>query len=253
MQQKFIGAHVYFLVLAGALTAGALPAGAQEPPLPPTGPPPVQVFPPAAQDPVGEPELVMKPEQAPRAIDPLRRREQIVAMEGLLTSAVKSGATAAARQMQALEPGLQLFTGVARAKGFYLDDYGVFFHVEIPGVSPSVSWLLNMAREPSAFEGERAQPTRASERATMGFDPDAAYVLAVQQKLIDAMLDYRIDLQSAEWLTVAARDGEGPMNPGQIVESAMMILRVRASDLADYYASRITREEIRRKVEVREF
>jgi hypothetical protein len=258
MQQRAFVPQVYVLLVVGALAVGAAPAASQEPPPPPPPPvtePPVTVEPPAAQNPPSEPNLVMKPEQASSPIDPQRRREQIVAMEGLLTSAVKSAATQTARQMQAIEPTLQLFTGPARAKGFYLDDYGVFFHVEIPGVSPSVAWLLdNMAREPSAFDRERAQPTRtASSRGVMGFDPDQAYVIAVQQKLVDAMLDYRIDLHPAEWLTVAARDGEGPMNPGQIVESAMMILRVRASDLSDYFAGRITREELRHKVEVREF
>jgi hypothetical protein len=118
-------------------------------------------------------------------------------------------------------------------------------------VSPSVAWLIeNMERERSGFD--RAQATRAAERSIVPFDPNQAYVLAVQQKLVDAMLDYRIDLQPTEWLTVAARDGEGPM-PGQILETPIMLLRMRASDLADYYAGRITREEIRQRIEVRKF
>jgi hypothetical protein len=240
------------------LVTTTIPAVAQEPPPVVPVPPPVLQEPPkvvpVAQDPPpavqvsAEPDLVMKPES--RRVDPLRRRDQMLAMEGLLTSAVKSAATHVWRQMQAVEPGLQLFTGVARANGFYLDDYGVFFHVEIPpGVSPSVAWLIeNMERERSAFE--RAQPTRMSSRQSVPFDPNQAYVLAVQQKLIDAMLDYRIDLHPHEWVGVAAREVEGPI-PGQIVDSPVMMLRLRASDLADYYAGRITREEIRDRVEVR--
>jgi hypothetical protein len=247
------------LALLALLAGGLAPLAAQEPPpvvpvaaVPPaTQEPPVAVQdpPPSTRPPV-EADLVLKPEQAPRPVDPLRRREQVLAMEGLLTSAVKSAATAVWRQMQAVEPGLQLFTGVARANGFYLDDYGVFFHVEIPpGVSPSVAWLIeNMERERSAFE--RAQPTRMANRPSVPFDPNQAYVMAVQQKLMDAMLDYRIDLHPHEWVGVAAREAEGPI-PGQIVDSPVMMLRLRASDLADYYAGRITREEIRHRVEVR--
>jgi hypothetical protein len=246
------------VVVAGALALGMGSAAAQEPPVMPPPDPPVTIQDPSvtATTPTGqaEPDLVVKQEQPPQRIDPERRREQVIAMEGLLMSAVKSGATQAAKQMQSVEPGLQLFTGPARAKGFYLEDYGVFFHVEIPGVSPSVSWLFqSMERERNAFE-RTAQPTRTSGgRGSAGFDPDAAYVIAVQQKLVDAMLDYRIDLAPSEWLTVAARDGEAPLNPSQLVESAIMILRVRAADLADFYAGRITRDEARSKVEVREF
>jgi hypothetical protein len=277
MQQTAIRC-ISVLVAAGALAAAAVPIAAQDPPPPPPpvtqppatppvpeppvapvaqDPPPVVQDPPVPTQPPVEPDLVMKPEQALRPIDPERRREQIIAMEGLLATAVRNAATAAARQMQAMEPGLQYFTGIALAKGVYLEDYGVFFHVDIPAVSPyaQLKWMLdNMAGSPGGLDRDRglAQPARAVGGRAVGFDPDAAYVVAVQQKLIDAMLDYRIDLHPTEWLTVAARDGEAPA-PGQILESPTMILRVRASDLADYFAGRVTREEIRTKVEVREF
>lgn len=278
MQQKAIRC-MSVLLAAGALVA-AVPLAAQDPPPPPPvpvtqppvtppptteppvvpigqDPPPVVQDPPVTTPPSVEPELVMKPERALREIDPQRRREQVVAMEGLLATAVRNAASAAARQMQAMEPGVQYFTGIALAKGYYLEDYGVFFHVDIPGVSPyaQLKWMLdNMAGNPGFGDRERglAQPARAVGSRSVTFDPDAAYVLAVQQRLIDTMLDYRIDLHPDEWLTVAARDGEAPP-PGQIVDSATMILRVRASDLADYFAGRITRAEIRARVEVREF
>lgn len=267
MRSTASGWQTYVLLAAGVFAGGAQ-AAAQEPPPPPPVPvsevPPfvpvtsgTQDPPPAvppAQNPPGSAELVMKPEP-PRAIDPERRREQVIAMEGLLTSAVKSGATAAAKQMMAFEPNLMFTTAPARAKGFYLDDYGVFFHVEIPGVAPNVAWLFdNLNRNPAAPDRDpRPERTVGSSRAAQTFNPDAAYVLAVQQKLIDAMLDYRIDLRQEEWLTVAARDGEAPLYPGQIVENPIMILRIRASDLADFYAGRISREEARARVEVREF
>jgi hypothetical protein len=260
--------RVLILVLAGAVSTGAAPGAAPDPPVvsttppvgqtPPVTQPPVVPAPPVSTQPPGEPELVMKPEHAMRRIDPERRREQVVAMEGLLATAVRNAASAAARQMQAMEPGLQYFTGPALAKGVYLEDYGVFFHVDIPGVSPYAQLKLmldGMAGNPGAYDRERglAQPTRATGGRAVAFDPDAAYAMAVQEKLIDAMLDYRIDLHPSEWLTVAARDGEGPAYPGQLIETRTMILRIRATDLADYFAGRITREEIRQRIEVRGF
>ena len=269
MRSTASGWPTYVLLAAGVFAGGAQVA-AQEPPPPPpvpVSPVPVSEVPPSvpvttgtqdppptvppAQDPPVPAELVMKPEP-PRAIDPERRREQVIAMEGLLPSAVKSGATAAAKQMMAFEPNLMFTTAPASAKGFYLDDYGVFFHVEIPGVAPNFAWLLDNLNR-SAAAPERPERTVGSSRAAQAFNPNAAYVLAVQQKLIDAMLDYRIDLRPEEWLTVAARDGEAPLYPGQIVENPIMILRIRATDLADFYAGRISREEARGRVEVREF
>jgi hypothetical protein len=67
------------------------------------------------------------------------------------------------------------------------------------------------------------------------------------------MLDLNIDLLPDEWLTVAARDGAGPIGPGQIYESITMVLRVKGADLADFRAGRISRDVLRQKVEVREF
>jgi hypothetical protein len=179
------------------------------------------------------------------------RRDQIASMEGILTAAVRSGAQATARQIQEIQPGLMLFTGTARTRGFALDGYGLFFHVEIPGVRPSVAQLVQgMERE-----RERAGEGRSSRTATSSpvtLDPNAAYTVEVQKKLIDGMLSYRLDLASSDWLTVAARDADGPI-AGEIYESVTMIIRLKGSDLADYHAGRITRADILKRVEVRGF
>jgi hypothetical protein len=83
-------------------------------------------------------------------------------------------------------------------------------------------------------------------------DPNAHYTDAVKRQLIDAMLDHSLpmDLGADEWLTVAARDGEGPTTPGEIYDPETIVLRVKGSDLAIYAADRSRREEIRRKVQV---
>ena len=68
------------------------------------------------------------------------------------------------------------------------------------------------------------------------------------------MLDYSqpLDLRPNEWLTVAARDGDEPI-PNAIYESITMVVRARGSDLADFRAGRLTREEMLKRVEVRGF
>jgi hypothetical protein len=43
------------------------------------------------------------------------------------------------------------------------------------------------------------------------------------------------------------------MTPGEILQITTVVLRVKGSDLADYLAGRLTKEQAREKVEVRQF
>jgi hypothetical protein len=56
-----------------------------------------------------------------------------------------------------------------------------------------------------------------------------------------------------EWLTVAARDNEERLAPGDLYEVLTIVLRIKGADLAAFRAERLTREEARNRVEVREF
>jgi hypothetical protein len=91
-------------------------------------------------------------------------------------------------------------------------------------------------------------------------DPNKAYTDAVVKALIDAMVDYSLPmvswLQEGEVLTVAARDNErrdslAPPNPYEEVSTVM--LTIKGSDLADYRAGKIDRDEARKRVLVQEF
>lgn len=245
--------NVRALTLLGAFALSCAAARAQEPPVPPPAQPPV-VAPPAGAEPPADPQAPAAAQAEPALATPAtpleaqRRREQIIYMEGVLAQAVRMGATATARAIQAVQPGIPLFTGTARAKGFFLEGYGVFFDVEIPAVQPSVAWIVETLER---RQSPQPSPTSLTTEATI--DPNASYTEAVKEKLIDAMLDYRIDLQPGQWLTVGARDGEGPAAPGVIYETITMILRIKGSDLADYRSGRIARDEARRRVEVGEF
>ena len=85
-------------------------------------------------------------------------------------------------------------------------------------------------------------------------DPEAEYERLVTQQLVNAMLDYshQLGLGADEWLTVAARGSQGPhetVNDGLVT----ITLRIKGSDLADLRAGRITRDEARARIVVREF
>jgi len=86
-------------------------------------------------------------------------------------------------------------------------------------------------------------------------DPNEAYTTEVKDALISAMLDYSRPMSIApnQWLTIAARDAQGPLFPGEAYDAMTIVLRIKGSDLADLYAERITRAEARKRVEVREF
>jgi hypothetical protein len=85
---------------------------------------------------------------------------------------------------------------------------------------------------------------------------DLEYEKLVTEQLVNAMLDYghQLGLSADEWLTVGARGSEGNLIPGMVFDDTVTImLRIKGSDLADFRGGRLTRDEARAKVVVREF
>jgi hypothetical protein len=199
--------------------------------------------------------------------DELHRYDQIRVMEGTLIGSVSLAANQVAREVQSRTPGATLFTGEARAKGFTLDGYGAFFYVEIPALDLNLVLSLETL-ERGQRRGEPASgPTRANQvsevptgaddalRNVAADDPGQKYRDAVKRSLIDAMLDHSksMDLGPDEWLTVAARGSESGLIPGEIYQLKTLELKVKGSDLADFLAGRLSRDEARQKVAVRQF
>jgi hypothetical protein len=83
------------------------------------------------------------------------------------------------------------------------------------------------------------------------------YEQEVVTALVDAMLEHgwTVGVGGDEWLTVAARDNEhrDRLSPGDSYDLMTIVLRVKGSDLAAFRADRLTRDEARKRVEVREF
>ena len=86
-------------------------------------------------------------------------------------------------------------------------------------------------------------------------DPNELYTQAVKSSLIDAMLKYSVGLKlgAAEWLTVAARDAQGPLMPGGLDDASTIVIRIKGGDLAAFHSGKLTRDEVMKRVEVKEF
>jgi hypothetical protein len=69
-------------------------------------------------------------------------------MEGVLERAVQLGARRLSQQVQAVSPDMLFIAGAARAKGFLLDGYGVFFDVDVPAMRRSVAWSFRQMGRP---------------------------------------------------------------------------------------------------------
>ena len=253
-------------------------------------------------------------------------RYPLVVMEGVLEAAVQHGARVLSRQLQNGMPQMMLMSGNARARGFRLEGYGVFFDVDVPAMRQSIAWSyrtlfpdnegaatsldalrklaatltdpaqkreleqeirrieLRVGPMPSVADAIRpgAPPTPGAQASSVSSgtakrpapspapppvaaaaqpadgvdDPGAAYTDAVRDALIDAMLSYsqQLAIGAEEWLTVAARDASNPRMTGEDpADVTTIFLRVKGSDLKALHEGRLTRDEARKRVEVREY
>jgi hypothetical protein len=83
--------------------------------------------------------------------------------------------------------------------------------------------------------------------------PDEMYTEVIKGALIQAMLDFgpTLRLGDDEWLTVAARAAT-PAVPNQLDDSSSLVIRVKGADLTAFLTGRISREEVLKKVEIKE-
>lgn len=122
MPRSFRGSHVTARTIGLAALLSCAPAAA------------------IAQEGVAASVSSVQPEQ-------MRARFQIAAMEGVLERAVQLGARRLSQQVQAVSPDLLFLAGAARARGFWLDGYGVFFDVDVPALRRSVAWSFRMLEQ----------------------------------------------------------------------------------------------------------
>jgi hypothetical protein len=102
--------------------------------------------------------------------DQSRERFQIAAMESVLERAVQLGARRLSQQVQSISPDALVIAGAARARGFQLEGYGVFFDVDVPALRRSVAWSF---RQLGRTEGG-IEATMTSLRQSLGQVNDPA-------------------------------------------------------------------------------
>ncbi len=209
----------------------------------------------------------------------IRRHEQINLFEGTLERAVTNAARRVAKEVQEHTSNANFMTTDAHAKGFILDGHGVFVYVEIPALdlNLTVGLMLDQierdAQQKTPSDQAKGEANPVSNRSEMKVDPvpvipktarealksvmdtGEKYRNEVKLQLTDAMLDFskNLELKPDEWLSVAARGSDGALTPGEILQLTTVVLRVKGSDLADYFAGRLTKDEARAKVELRQF
>lgn len=113
--------------------------------------------------------------------------------------------------------------------------------------SPAGSVAAQAIVEPDPARGQLVAPVAVD-------DPVAEYTAEVKRALVEAMLDHSasLTLGSDEWLTVAARDAEA-LTPGDLRAPPTILLRIRGADLIAFRGGQLSRDEARKRVEVREF
>lgn len=88
-------------------------------------------------------------------------------------------------------------------------------------------------------------------------DPNGAYTREVSAAIIDAMIENSgpLPVGDSEWLTVAARDNVRPdrLVPGDTSNISSIVFRIKGSDLAAFRAGRMTMDDTRKRVEVKQF
>ncbi len=82
--------------------------------------------------------------QAPRPDDAeqVRIRQRISTMEVVLANAVQLGADMVLRQVSTVMPDRPMLSGVPQVRGFRLEGYGVFFHVQVPTLVLPITWPI---------------------------------------------------------------------------------------------------------------
>jgi hypothetical protein len=185
-----------------------------------------------------------------------------------------------------------LLTGAARARGFRLDGYGAMFDVEFPSIRRSVAFTMSTLERPDpealaaykemrrraqdpqsqqALDGTikaledqiksyNARPKTVSSSSapapapTAADDPRVFYASELINALMTAILEQggTIGIGPDEWLTVAARESLDlrfmPEDP-----ATTLIMRVKGSDLAALRDKRLTREDARKRIEVKQY
>jgi hypothetical protein len=109
---------------------------------------------------------------------------------------------------------------------------------------------------PGSLSAAALQPQSLPATPRAVDNPDEVWTEEVKTALMEAMLESSGPLAIAddEWLTVAAKDNvpRDPLIPGDTIDLSTITFRVKGSDLAAFHSKRLSLDEVRQRVEIRE-
>ncbi len=165
----------------------------------------------------------------------LRNRYHVRQMESVLVRAVEHAAEVMSHRLTTVSPDVMALAGTPRAQGFRIDGHGLFFSVEVPRLSDSMTWALQVL---NANRDERTLVSlhRLAEAQTdpaVRADIERAIRLLGRQMAMPTMADAARPLASSAVAGLSA-DAAGPVQaargqasggqpPGQAVAAATIV------------------------------
>lgn len=113
----------------------------------------------------------------------LRNRYHVRQMESVLVRAVEHAAELMSHRLTSVSPDVMALAGVPRAQGFRIEGYGLFFAVEVPRLSDSMAWalqVLSTGRDERTLASLRRLAEGQSDPATRADLERAARLLEAQ-------------------------------------------------------------------------
>jgi hypothetical protein len=184
-------------------------------------------------------------------------------MERNLEVAIERAVENIAEQVKEVDANLSIFVGTSKVRGTFFEGYGIVFYLEIPSIrpglidayrailtSPSPARQVGVGPEvaPPPPAGLGSAIAAAMAKAPVFQDSVAVYRAAVQDSLKDALIDAMVvPLKSTDTLTLwAVRDDAS-------TPSQAMIMSVRGADIEAFRANKIDRDEMKKRITVRDF
>jgi hypothetical protein len=123
-----------------------------------------------------------------------------------------------------------------------------------PAAESRVTAVTNNLEQPRAGSVIAATTDVAPVAPLETRNADQMYSDAIKTALMNAMVNHSsaLMLGDDESLTVAARDN-GPTIPGAIADRSGVILTIKGSDLAAFRANKLSRDEVVKKIEIKEW
>jgi hypothetical protein len=219
-----------------------------------------------------------------QAADPVRPQDdpakpQVQTFEMVLARAVETGGQNFARRAAEMAPSMMPFVFPIEApvvNGIADRDMGLYvFQVQVPGIGLTLQ-VMNMMVNRPGLRGGRADGTqqvgsgRVAATGVVPADPmdagpvetttGADFLAEWRQQVGDALVEAMIDNAGAlpmaptDTLLVFASGIEPTAsNPLYRLPSGKLVLKAKGSDLAEFRQGQITREEVRKRIQVARF